>query len=454
LAETEETEVSDFVKKFSGALRRSKRIPQSYKSRLRRLQAMDSLLRVRKINEGIVTSNDYRELLLATVADPSIPKEVRQRMKDLAVQILSPDDEIVDFRDKEMEQLLNRILSGGVSYDSLLDMYMNGTLDKVMDYIEKMLDRADDGEGGYDEKLLELLNRRRSGGPMRMWGPDKLVQLDFIYRNFAKYFDKDNSHDVVRKRILNKLSSLGRSLEKRKTQRHGSEESTVKKLFSPGDEIDNVDFEDTLEAIVNASHDSQSITPEDIIVREETGELVTAILLQDVSRSMFQYYTAVIPCFVTTYSALKLAKRGVCIFAGNAYPVKSIVEDMEEEKAINAYYNMISASLNNDLSMGTMGTATFRWAEEELERSGAGRKIVFLFSDCGFNEFGSPLEIVRRLNERGAEIVVAHPDISRGFFGWGPYGGPNLVHEFEKYGCKVLDCSSFNRFVSQLGDVL
>ena len=414
---------------------------------------MDSLLRVRKINHGVVTSNDYRELLLATVADPSIPKEVRQRMKDLAVQVLSPDDEIVDFRDKEMEQLLNRMLSGKVSYDSLLDMYMNGTLDKVMDYIEKMLDRADDGEGGYDEKLLELLNRGR-GGPMRMWGPDKLVQLDFVYRNFAKYFDKDDSHDVVRRRILNRLSSLGGSLEKRKTQRYGAEESTIKKAFSPGDEIENVDFEDTLEAMVNASHDSSSITPDDIIVREETGELVTAILLQDVSRSMFQYYASVIPCFVLTYSALKLAKRGMCIFAGNAYPVKSIMEDMDEEKAIGAYYNMINASLNDDLSMGTMGAATFRWAEEELERSGAGRKVVFLFSDCGFNEFGSPLEIARRLNERGAEIVVAHPDINRGFFGWGPYGGPNLVHEFEKYGCKVLDCSSFNRFVSQLGDVL
>ena len=341
-----------------------------------------------------------------------------------------------------------------MSYDSLLDMYMKGTMDKVMEYIEKMLDKAEDGQGGYDEKLLELLNRRRTSGPMRIWGPDKLIQLDFVYRNFAKYFGKDDSHDVVRKRILNKLSSLGRSLEKRQTQRHGSEESSVKKLFSPGDEIDSVDFEDTIENIVNSAHSPANITPDDIIVREETGELVTAIFLQDASRSMFQDHSSVIPCFVLTYSALKQAKRGVCIFAGNAYPIKSIVEDMDEEKTVNAYYNMINASLSNEISMGTMGTATFRWAEEELERAGAGRKMVFLFSDCGFNEFGSPLDIVRRLNERGAEVVVAHPDIERGFFGWGPYGGPNLVHQFEKIGCKVLDCSAFNGFVSQLEEVL
>lgn len=455
LAETDEAEISDFVKKFSRALRRSKRIPDNYKSRLRRLQAMDSLLRVRKVNEGMVTSNDYRELLLATVADPSIPKEVRQRIKDLAVQVLSPDDEICDFRDKEMEQLLNRLLSGNMSYDTLLAMYTNGTMDRVMDYIEKLLDRADDGQGGYDEKLLELLSRRRSlGGPMRHWGPDKLIQLDFIYRNFAKHFGKDESHDIVRKRILNRLSSLGRSLEKRKSQRSGSEESSVKRLYSPGDEIDSVDFEDTLEAIANSSHDSTTISPDDIVVKEETGELVTAILLQDVSMSMFEYYTSVIPCFVLTYSALKLAKRGMCIFAGNAYPIKSVVDDFEDEEAINAYYNMISASLKRDLSMGTMGLATFRWAEEELERSGAGRKMVFLFSDCGFNEYGSPLEIVRRLNERGAEVVVVHPDVKRGFFGWGPYGGPNLVHEFEKSGCKVLECTPFNEFATELQEVL
>jgi uncharacterized protein with von Willebrand factor type A (vWA) domain len=455
LAATDEQEISDFVRKFSNALRRSKRIPNTYKTRLRKLQAMDSLLRVRKINEGIVTSNDYRELLLATIGDPSIPKEVRQRMKDLAVQILSPDDEIVDFRDKEMEQLLNRILSGNVSYDALFDMYANGTLDRVMEYIEKMLDRAEDGEGGYDEKLLELLNRRRNtSGPMRIWGPDRLIQLDFVYRNFAKYFGKEDSHDVVRKRVLNKLSSLGRSLEKRKTQQHGSEESLVKKIFSPGDEIDSVDFEDTMENIVNSAHGRAGIAPDDIIVREETGELVTAILIQDVSRSMFQYFSSIIPCFVMTYSALKQAKKGVCIFAGNAYPIKSLLEDMDDEKAVNTYYNMINASLNDEISMGSMGTATFRWAEEELEKAGVGRKMVFLFSDCGFNEFGSPLEIVRRLNERGAEVVVAHPDVERGFFGWGPFGGPNLVHQFEKCGCKVLDCSGFNRFVTQLEEVL
>ena len=455
MAGTEEVEISDFVKKFSGALRRSKRIPSNYKSRLRKLQAMDSLLRVRKVNEGMVTSNDYRELLLATVADPSVPKEVRQRLKDLAVQVLSPDDEICDFRDKEMEQLLNRLLSGNVSYDTIFDLYANGTLDKVMDYVEKLLDRADDGLGGYDEKLLELLNRRRSqGGPMRHWGPDKLIQLDFVYRNFAKHFGKDESHDVVRKRILNRLSSLGRSLEKRKSQRSGPEESSVKRPYSPGDGMDNVDFEDTIEAMMNSSHDSTMVSPDDIIVKEETGELVTAILLQDVSMSMFQYYASVIPCFVLTYSALNLAKRGMCIFAGNAYPIKSVVEDLEDEKAINAYYSMINASLNRDLAMGTMGTATFRWAEEELERAGSGRKMVFLFSDCGFNEYGSPLEILRRLNERGAEVVVVHPDVNRGFFGWGPYGGPNLVREFEKYGCKVLECTPFNGFATELQEVL
>jgi hypothetical protein len=456
LAETrEEKEISDFVTKFSRALRRSKRIPSNYKSRMRRLQAMDSLLRVRKLNEGLVTSNDYRDLLFATVADPSIPKEVRQRMKDLAVQVLSPDDEFCDFRDKEMEQLLSRFLSGNMSYEALAYLYANGAMDRLMDYIEKLLDRADDGEGGYDEKLLELLTSRRpSSGPARHWGPDKLIQLDFIYRNFEKRFGRDESHDVMRKRILNRLSSLGRSLEKRKSQRSGPEESSVKRLYSPGDEIDNIEFEDTLEEIVNSTHNSTTISPEDIIVREESGELVTAILLQDVSMSMFQYYPSVIPCFVLAYSALKLAKRGVCIFAGNAYPIKSVVDNLEEEKAINAYYNMIHASLNRDLSMGTMGQATFRWAEEELERSGTGRKMVFLFSDCGFNEYGSPLQIVRRLNDRGAEVVIVHPDVKRGFFGWGPYGGPNLVHEFEKHGCKVLECTPFNKFSNDLQEVL
>lgn len=455
MALNEESEISDFMRRFSGALRRSKRIPKNYTSKLRKLQAMDSLLRVRKINEGLVTSNDYRDLLLATAADPSVPKEVRQRMKDLVVQVLSPDDEIVDYRDKEMEQLLNRILTGNISYDSIMNLFKDNTMERVMDYIEKMLDRADDGEGGYDEKLLELLNRRRNNSsPMRIWGPDKLIQLDFIYRNFSKYLGKEGSHDVVRKRILNKLSSLGRSLERRKTQSHGNEESTMKKIYSPGDDIDSIDFEDTLENIANSSYGSARIDPDDIIVREETGELVTAVLLQDVSRSMFRYYSSVIPCFVLTYSALKLAKRGVCTFAGNAYPIKSIVEDVEEETAINSYYNMIQASLNGDISMGTMGIATFRWAEEELERTGTGRRMVFLFSDCGFNEFGSPLEIVRRLNERGAEVVVVHPDIERGFFGWGGFGGPNLVKQFEKSGCKVLDCSEFRRFLPQLEEVL
>lgn len=451
-AEREEREVSDYISKYSKALRRTKKIPPAYKARLRKLQAMDSLLRVRKLNEGMVSSSDYRDVLLSTVADPSLPVEVRQRMKDIAVQILSPDDEYCDFRDREMEQLLSKILSGKMDQFEMAELYMKGTLDRVMQYLENMLERASDGQGGYDQSMLDLLNRRR--GPRRMLGPDKLIQLDFLYRNFAEHFGKPDAHDAVRKRILNTLSSYGRSLEKRKSGRAGTQESSVKRPFSPGDDIDLVDFEDTMENIASGGHGASEAAPEDIVVRDEVGETVTAILLQDVSYSMFQYLGSVIPCFILTYSALKNSRRGVCIFAGNGYPVKRVLEEREDEKVIAAYYGMISASLSHSLSMGTMGIAAFRWAEEELEAAGGGRKIVFMFSDCGFNEDGSPLETVRRMNERGAEVVVVHPDIERGYFGWGPWGGPNLVHEFEKMGCKVLDCSQFGRYVSQLEEVL
>ena len=451
-AEREEKEVSDFISKYSKALRRTKKIPATYKARLRKLQAMDSLLRVKKLNEGMVSSNDYRDVLLSTVADPSLPVEVRQRMKDIAVQILSPDDEYCDFRDREMEQLLSKILSGKIDQFGMAELYMKGTLDRVMQYLENMLERASDGQGGYDQSMLDLMNRRR--GPNRMFGPDKLIQLDFLYRNFAEHFGKPDPYDVVRKKILNTLSSYGRSLEKRKNGRAGTQESFVKRPFSPGDDIDLVDFEDTMENIVNGGHGASEAVPDDIVVKDEVGETVTAILLQDVSYSMFDYLGSVIPCFILTYSALKNSRRGVCIFAGNGYPVKRVLEDREDEKVIAAYYGMISASLSHSLSMGTMGVAAFRWAEEELERAGGGRKMVFMFSDCGFNEDGSPLETVRRMNERGAEVVVVHPDIERGYFGWGPYGGPNLVHEFEKMGCKVLDCSQFGRYVSQLEEVL
>ena len=452
-AKPDEKEVSDFTSKYAKALRRTKKIPLAYKGRLRKLQALDSLLRVRKLNEGMVSSNDYRDLLLATVADPSLPIEVRQRMKDIAVQILSPDDEYCDFRDREMEQLVSKILSGKMDQFKLAELYMKGTLDRVMQYLENMLERASDGHGGYDQSMLDLMNRRRSG-PNSIFGPDKLIQLDFLYKNFSEYFGKPDAHDVVRKKIVNTLTSYGRSLEKRKNGRSGTQESYIKRPFSPGDDIDLIDFEDTMENIVNGGHGAAEAVPDDIIVRDEVGETVTAILLQDVSYSMFDYLGSVIPCFILTYSALKNSRRGVCIFAGNGYPVKHVLEDKEDEKVIAAYYSMINASLSHSLSRGTMGVAAFSWAERELERAGGGRKIVFMFSDCGFDEYGSPLETVRRMNERGAEVVVVHPDIERGYFGWGPYGGPNLAHEFEKMGCKVLDCSNFGRYVSQLEEVL
>jgi hypothetical protein len=448
-----ETEEAEFVTRFAKALRRSKKIPSHYKGRLRKLQALDSLLKVRRLNEGMVTSNDYRDLVLATVADQSLPIEVRQRMKDIAVQVLSPDDEYCDFRDKEMEQLAAKILSGKLDQFQMAQLYMEGTLERVMKYIENMMERASDGQGGYDEELLDTMTRRRSRKP-GMWGPDKLIQMDFLYRNFSEYFGRSDANEVMRKKIVNTLSAYGRSLEKKKGVRTGPEHSDVKRPFTPGDDIDTVDFEETLDAIVNSGRPASDLLPDDIIVRDEVGETVTAVLLQDVSYSMFEYLGSVIPCFITLYSALKSARKGVCIFAGNGYPVKGIDDDIEDEKVVGAYYSMINASLSHSLTRGTMGVAAFKWAEDQLERAGGGRKIVFLFSDCGFDEYGSPLETVRRMNERGAEVVVVHPDIERGYFGWGPYGGPNLVHHFERGGCKVLDCSAFSRFVSQLEEVL
>lgn len=43
----------------------------------------------------------------------------------------------------------------------MAELYMKGTLDKVMQYLESILERASDGQGGYDQSMLDLLNRRR-----------------------------------------------------------------------------------------------------------------------------------------------------------------------------------------------------------------------------------------------------------------------------------------------------
>ena len=98
-----------------------------------------------------------------------------------------------------------------------------------------------------------------------------------------------------------------------------------------------------------------------------------------------------------------------------------------------------------------MGKASFKWAESELQKCPSGRKIVFLFSDCDFNLYGNPLDVIRNMAERDAEVVVVHPH--PGEESYGRFGFTDL-RVFERSGCRVLGCANYQKYISDLEEIL
>src|SRR3990170_3115370 len=109
----DEQDVDTFIGRFARILGRSRKVAPEYRHRLRRMMALDSLLRFKKLQEGGLTLNDYHSYLMATLADPSLPTEERQRIKDVAIEVFFPDDEPVFREDPQMEKFLAKMLAGG-----------------------------------------------------------------------------------------------------------------------------------------------------------------------------------------------------------------------------------------------------------------------------------------------------------------------------------------------------
>ncbi|MBI4258054.1 MAG: VWA domain-containing protein [Thaumarchaeota archaeon] len=432
----DELDVDTFIRRFARLLGRSRKLSNEHKHRLRRIMALNSLLRMKKLKDGTLTLNDYHAYIMATVADPSLPAEVRRKIKDVAVEVFFPDDEPVFREDRDMEKLIANLMAGNeLDFEKLFKHYLDGSLNKAMDY------------------LYELMQREGIGYPVRRqwgrWGPDRLVKLALFHSLYGS--PGSSAASELARKLLKNLNDAAGNLHRKRTVRYGLDEGEIKRPFSLGDDIDSIDFEETVESIVGSGKQLEQVTGDDIVVKDQIKEDTTVVFLHDISISMREYLIEMIPCFVTTYYAFRRARKGFTVFTGDAYPIKSVLEEREDDHIIEQYYRFIGLSLQRRLQRGSMGNASFKWAESELEKAPSGRKIVFLFSDCDFNAYGSPLNIIRRMTERNAEVVVVHPHREENIYG---YYGFSDIRTFEKAGCQTLGTANYQQYIAALEEIL
>jgi Mg-chelatase subunit ChlD len=174
--------------------------------------------------------------------------------------------------------------------------------------------------------------------------------------------------------------------------------------FRVGDELDSVDIENSLDALVMSGRRLEEATPEDLYVAETARGRAALCMLIDISGSMSGEDLAI--CSVAVVMLLgKLAPQEVslAVFESNTHVMKSFDEDADLDELADKVLELQATG-------GTQVGAALTWAREQLVGMGeADQHILFVLSDFAFFEKEEELrQHGLALADLGLTFLAAH----------------------------------------------
>jgi hypothetical protein len=188
----------------------------------------------------------------------------------------------------------------------------------------------------------------------------------------------------------------------------GPLEGDMLRRFSPGDDPESIDYEETIEELVGQGRDLSQVRYDDFILRERRRQRKAAVILQDVSGSMDLGLKPSLLCAAILLCALRNHEIALALFEGNQYIIKRFFDKKPWEEVFDA---ILSAKLR--AQGGTVGGKTLRWCKEELKKID-GRyweRECVIFSDFGFFDRGRVMAEIKEISDMGTRIIIFLPPI-------------------------------------------
>lgn len=238
-------------------------------------------------------------------------------------------------------------------------------------------------------------------------GGDGIGPGDDVFREWIERYRCDKEYrrrvsGLAERIILTSLSNCGHtSLFK---EDFGVFEGERLDYFQLGDDFELIDFDESIQNIIDHRRDVSEVAYEDFLVRERRGQRKAVVFLEDISASMGEAIDFCKLLSVVLLLCLRRHEISLAFFESGPY----VIKEFFEKKPVD---EVVESVLSTRTLFGTMGGNVMRWAREQLGGV-EGRyyeKVCVILSDMGFFDMDRVVEEMRAMREDGVKVVLLLP---------------------------------------------
>ncbi|MEZ4370350.1 MAG: vWA domain-containing protein [Polyangiaceae bacterium] len=172
--------------------------------------------------------------------------------------------------------------------------------------------------------------------------------------------------------------------------------------FAPGDELDAIDLEGTLDALIGAGRQLESVSLEDLVVNEGNRGSALMTVLVDISGSMSGNDLAMCAISILMLlGRLRPDEVALAAFESNTHVLKAADESTDLDEVADRVLDL-------EATGGTRVDAALRWATEQfVSAQDRDLRLLFLLSDFCFFEEPAELQLhAEQLAWVGAKLLA------------------------------------------------
>jgi hypothetical protein len=219
-------------------------------------------------------------------------------------------------------------------------------------------------------------------------------------------------------------------------------EGSILRPYEYGVDPSSVDFEESLDSIVEKGKPLDLIGYHDFLVRKRRARRALVMLL-DISGSMSGEPLELLkPCCAALLYCFKMDQVGIAFFESDAYILKEIRKKANRE-------DLVDEIMSGTPSGGTMSSSVLKWSYQQLAGASAEEKFCLIFSDLCFFDLDASLRDLRLVRSGGAKVCAVTPSSAS----WKVEMEKNS-RLFREKGCRVLKIESLEGFVGSVIKVL
>ncbi|TFF98895.1 MAG: VWA domain-containing protein [Promethearchaeota archaeon] len=268
---------------------------------------------------------------------------------------------------------------------------------------------------------------------------ENLLKQWFIHRKNLPVGAKEKVKELAKKMLINlgiqySRARLGSSIS-------GPMPINILRPYTVGDDISNIDLEETINNILEKGKKLSHINYDDFYVYETAkGERNVCIEL-DISGSMSGEKLAYMAiCTTMLCFALKKDELGLCFFESNTHILKEMGKKADLEELADELLTITAKG-------GTVIQKALEWARRQFKENSESReKLNILFTDAEVHDLERAMEELRIFRSMGVDFILVCPEAS--------FSMEDAKKMVKIAGGELLSINDWNEFPNLISEII